>query len=176
MLDGDNSGAQCHRCKVLTLPCSFEENAFQSDRVAPPSRPTHTPDIRSIREREDRRPSLTLPKKTHDVQMDDSRTHAGPSYQRNWDPGSNTLPPFHKSRPQEEEVDLLDPERLLPERHKPWGFLKLPGGFDGTMVPMLAMQALTRAGSMSDDSSRSKLDQSLLHILGMEQVKCLTDM
>jgi hypothetical protein len=43
------------------------------------------------------------------------------------------------------------------------------------MVPMLAMQALTRAGSI-DDSSRNKVDQSLLHILGIEQIKYLTDM
>lgn len=42
------------------------------------------------------------------------------------------------------------------------------------MVPMLAMQALTRAGSV-DDSSRNKVDQSLLHILGREQVDYLTD-
>jgi len=174
MLDGDNSGAQCHRCKVLTLPCSFEENGIPStDRTGPSSRPPHTPDMRPIREREDRRPSLTTSPKTHDIPMDGSRAHAGPSYPRNWDPSS--LPPFHRPHPQEEEVDLLDPERLLPERHKPWGFLKLPGGFDGTMVPMLAMQALTRAGSI-DDSSRSKVDQSLLHILGMEQIKYLTDM
>jgi hypothetical protein len=107
--------------------------------------------------------------------MDDSRAHPGPSYPKNWDASSNSLPPFHRPQPQEEEVDLLDPERLLPERHKPWGFLKLPGGFDGTMVPMLAMQALTRAGSI-DDSSRNKVDQSLLHILGIEQIKYLTDM
>jgi hypothetical protein len=42
------------------------------------------------------------------------------------------------------------------------------------MVPMLAMQALTRAGSV-DNSSRSKVDQSLLHILGSEQMDYLTD-
>lgn len=175
MLDGDNSGAQCHRCKVLSLPCSFEENGAPSSDRAGPSRPVHTPDIRSMREREDRRPSLALSQKSHDIPMDDSRAHTGPSYSRNWDSSSNTLPPFSRSQPQEEEVDLLDPQRLLPERHKPWGFLKLPGGFDGTMVPMLAMQALTRAGSV-DDSSRNKVDQSLLHILGREQIEYLTDM
>lgn len=176
MLDGDNSGAQCHRCKVLSLPCSFEENGAPSiDRAGSSSRPVNTPDVRSMREREDRRASLTVPPKSHDIPMDDSRAaHAGPSYTRSWDSSSNTLPPFPRSQPQEEEVDLLDPERLLPERHKPWGFLKLPGGFDGTMVPMLAMQALTRAGSV-DDSSRNKVDQSLLHILGREQIEYLTD-
>lgn len=175
MLDGDNSGAQCHRCKVLSLPCSFEENgAPSSDRAGSSSRPVHTPDVRSIREREDRRPSLALSQKSLDIPMDDPRAHPGPSYSRNWDSTSNTLPPLPRSQPQEEEVDLLDPQRLLPERHKPWGFLKLPGGFDGTMVPMLAMQALTRAGSV-DDSSRNKLDQSLLHILGKEQIDYLTD-
>ncbi|KAG0703888.1 hypothetical protein DFH29DRAFT_1040372 [Suillus ampliporus] len=173
MLDGDNSGAQCHRCKVLTLPCSFEENGAPSnDRPGPSSRPVHTPDIRSMRE--ERRTSVPISQKSHDIPMDDSRAHAGPSYPRNWNSSSSTLPPFHRSQPQEEEVDLLNPERILPERHKPWGFLKLPGGFDGTMVPMLAMQALTRAGSV-DDSSRSKVDQSLLHILGREQMIYLTD-
>ncbi|KAG2369795.1 hypothetical protein BDR07DRAFT_1388333 [Suillus spraguei] len=175
MLDGDNSGAQCHRCKVLSLPCSFEENGAPSnDRAGSSSRPVHTPDVRSMREREDRRPSLALSQKSHDIPMDDPRAHAGPSYSRNWDSTSNTLPPLPRSQLQEEEVDLLDPQRLLPERHKPWGFLKLPGGFDGTMVPMLAMQALTRAGSV-DDSSRNKVDQSLLHILGKEQLDYLSD-
>ncbi|KIK31535.1 hypothetical protein CY34DRAFT_19822 [Suillus luteus UH-Slu-Lm8-n1] len=81
--------------------------------------PVNTPDVHSMREREDRRASLTVPQKSHDIPMVDSRAaHAGPSYSRSWDSSSNTLPSFPRSQPQEKEVDLVDPERLLPERYR----------------------------------------------------------
>ncbi|KAH0840187.1 hypothetical protein J3R83DRAFT_1182 [Lanmaoa asiatica] len=169
MLDGDNSGAQCHRCKVLSLSCSFEDcpgssPGHSSTRGQLPEIPTQ-PNI-------DRRSSIPLPKKLHDVPMDDTRRHS-----KVWgDTPSDTLPPFRAQPRDVEEVELLNPERLLPEKHSPWGFLKLPGGFDSTMVPMLAIQALTRSGTNTAEPSRAKVDQTLLHVLGREQVKYLVDM
>ncbi|KAF9238844.1 hypothetical protein BU15DRAFT_75065 [Melanogaster broomeanus] len=168
MLEGDNSGAQCHRCKVLSLPCSFEDAPASSP--GPCSSRAYPSEIQA-QASADRRPSVPLPKSTQDVPMDTTRR---PS--KVWEhPPSDTLPPI-KAPPQDmEDFDLLSPERLLPEKHSPWGFLKLPGGFEGIMVPMLAMQALTRTGTNTAEHSLGKVDQVLLHILGREQVKYLVD-
>lgn len=169
MLDGDNSGAQCHRCKVLTLSCSFEDGSGPS--AGPPSARGQQPEI-PAQPTIDRRSSVPLPKKPQDVSTDDGRRHL-----KIWgDTPSDTLPPFRAPPRDVEEVELLHPERLLPEKHSPWGFLKLPGGFESTMVPMLAIQALTRSGTNTAESSRTKVDQTLLHLLGREQVKYLVDM
>ncbi|KIJ20469.1 hypothetical protein PAXINDRAFT_67476 [Paxillus involutus ATCC 200175] len=93
-----------------------------------------------------------------------------------WDnPPSDTLPPFRAPTHDIEDVDFLNPERLLSEKHSPWGFLKLPGGFNGSTVPMLAMQALTRGGTNMAESARNKVDQTLFHVLGREQVNHLVD-
>ncbi|KAH7887473.1 hypothetical protein F5I97DRAFT_1966044 [Phlebopus sp. FC_14] len=168
MLDGDNSGAQCHRCKVLNLACSFEDPSARQTQSH-----SHSSDL-------DRRtaPSLSS-KKLPDALVEESihstrRPSASTSKAASsW---SNSDTPSFRPPPQpHEEVDLLNPERLLPERHSPWGFLKLPGGFDGTMVPMLAMQALTRAGSGGAEGSAVKVDQTLLHVLGRDQVSYLID-
>lgn len=103
--------------------------------------------------------------------MEDTRRHP-----KVWgDTHSDTLPPF-RAPPREEEDELLHPEHLLPEKHSPWGLLKLTGGFEGTMVPILAIQAMTRSGTSTAEPSRNKVDQTLLHVLGREQVKYLVDM
>lgn len=168
MLDGDNSGAQCHRCKVLSLSCSFEDNSRPSP--GPSSARGHQPEI-PTQPNIDRRSSVSLPTKPQDVLVDDGRR---PS--KVWgDTPSDTLSPFRAQPGDVEEVELLHPERLLPEKHSPWGFLKL-GGFESNMVPMLAIQALTRSGINTAESHRTKVDQTLLHLLGREQVKYLVDM
>ncbi|KAG8218913.1 hypothetical protein J3R82DRAFT_4596 [Butyriboletus roseoflavus] len=168
MLDGDNSGAQCHRCKVLSLSCSFEEGSGPSP--GPSSARGQQPEI-PAQPSIDRRSSVPLPKQPQDVTTDEARRHL-----KVWgDTPSDTLPPFRVPPRDVEEVELLHPERLLSEKHSPWGFLKLPGGFESTMVPMLAIQALTRSGTNTAESSRSKVDQTLLHVLGREQVNYLVD-
>jgi hypothetical protein len=104
--------------------------------------------------------------------MEDTRIHS-----KVWgDTQSDTLPPFRAPPRDVEEVELLHPERLLPEKQSPWGLLKLTGGFESTMVPILAIQALTRSGTNTAEPSRNKVDQTLLHVLGREQVKYLVDM
>lgn len=95
---------------------------------------------------------------------------------KTWEsPAPGTLSPFPDQPREKVEVDLSDPQRLLPERQRPWGLLKLPG-FDGTTVPMLAMQALVRSGVNGEDALKDKIDQSLFQILGGERIKHLTDM
>lgn len=167
MLDRDNSGTQCHRCKVLSLSCSFEHSSGQSPG---PSSAHGQQSECSAQPTIDRRSSVQLPKKPQDVPMDDTmKQHPkglGDSF-------SDTPLPF---RAPPEEVELLDPQRLLPEKHSPWGFLKLTGGFESTMVPILAIQALTRNATSAAESPRTKVDQTLFHVLGREQVKYLVDM
>ncbi|KAH7912970.1 hypothetical protein BJ138DRAFT_1147165 [Hygrophoropsis aurantiaca] len=174
MLDGDHSGSQCHRCKVLSLPCSFEDGAAPPERaIASSSRSTHAYAACLPPTPSDRRASL--PNKTQDISIEDPTSLLrSPQTWNGSTPPSDQLPPFRPQAHEADGVDLLDPERLLPVRHRPWGFLKLPGGFDGTMVPMLAMQALTRAGP-GEEPPNAKVEQMLLHILGRDQVKFLTD-
>ncbi|KAF8450221.1 hypothetical protein L210DRAFT_3387413 [Boletus edulis BED1] len=168
MLDGDNSGTQCHRCKVLGLSCSFEDGSVQSSG---PSSARNQQSECAVQPHIDRRSSIELPKKPQDASVDDARRH-----HKAWgNTFSDALPPFRALPRDVEEVELLHPERLLPEQHSPWGFLKLPGGFESTMVPILAIQALTRSGTNTPDPSWTKVDQTLLHILGREQVKYLVD-
>ena len=104
--------------------------------------------------------------------MDGARRHS-----KTWDHAHpDTLPPFRAPPRDVQEVELLHPERLLTEKQSPWGFLKLSTGFESTMVPILAIQTLTRSGASTTDTSWSKVDQTLLHVLGREQVKYLVDM
>lgn len=169
MLDGDNSGAQCHRCKVLSLSCSFEDGSGSTP--GPSSVRGHQSEM-PAQPKIDRRSSVQLPlKKSQDPLMEDTKI---PS--KVWvDSPSDTLSPFRAQPGDVEEVELLQLERILPEKHSPWGFLKR-GGFEGNMVPMLAVQALTRSGTNNAESSRTKVDQALLHLLGREQIKYLMDM
>ncbi|KAG9317720.1 hypothetical protein JVU11DRAFT_1936 [Chiua virens] len=152
MLDGDNSGAQCHRCKVLSLSCSFEDGS--GPPPGPSSARAHHPEI-PPQSNIDRRSSVPLAKKILEVPIDDSRRHS-----KLWgESPSDTLPPFRAPPGDIDEVELLHPERLLPEKQSPWGFLKL-GGFESNMH----LRVLS-----------TKIDQTLLHVLGREQVKYLVD-
>lgn len=169
MLDGDNAGAQCHRCKVLSLSCSFEDGSGQSP--GPSSARGQQSDC-PAQPNIDRRSSVPLSKKPQDLPIDDTRRHS-----KVWgNTHTDTLPPFRAPPRDVDEVELLHPERLLPEKQSPWGFLKLPGGFESNMVPILSIHALARSGTNTAEPSRSKVDQTLLHILGREQVKYLVDM
>lgn len=172
MLDGD-SGLQCHRCKVLSLPCSF------GDSNGPPvGASTPRPQARVLdAHKADRQPSISLSSnKMQDIISDDS-FNPPKTMSTTWEgPAPGTLSLFPDQPREKVEVDLSDPQRLLPERHRPWGLLKLPGGFDGTTVPMLAMQALVRSGVNGEDALKNKIDQSLFQILGGERIKHLTDM
>lgn len=159
ILDGE-SGVQCHRCKVLTLSCSFGDGSGPPAGVSTPRAQANALDAH-------KQPSVLLP----------SNKMQDPHTPKSWEcspPGTHSGFP---DQPQEKvEVDLSDPQRLLPEQQRPWGLLKLPGGFDGTAVPMLAMHALVRSGVNGVDALKNKIDQSLLQILGRERIKYLTDM
>ncbi|KAL4076253.1 hypothetical protein V8B97DRAFT_2028809 [Scleroderma yunnanense] len=172
MLDGD-SAVQCHRCKVLSLSCSFGDSGGSPVSTTTSRAQTNVSDVRKV----DRQPSISLSSnKIQDVAPDGS-FNSSKNIPKTWENSPpDTLSPFQDQPREKVEVDLSDPKRLLPEQQRPWGLLKLPGGFDGTTVPMLAMQALVRSGVSGEDELKNKIDQSLFHILGRERAKSLTDM
>lgn len=171
MLDGD-SGVQCHRCKVLSLPCSFGDSNGPPVGAATPRPQANVLDAHKA----DRQPSISLSSNQMQDIIPDGSFNPPKTMPTTWEsPAPGTLSPFPDQPREKVEVDLSDPQRLLPERHRPWGLLKLPGGFDGTTVPMLAMQALVRSGVNGEDALKNKIDQSLFQILGGERIKHLTD-
>ena len=73
--------------------------------------------------------------------------------------------------------DRVKLEDLLPLPHKPWGFMKVPGGFDWTTTPMLAMQYATiNRPHLDEDQISSNINASLASILSPDKVKSLLDM
>jgi hypothetical protein len=65
-------------------------------------------------------------------------------------------------------------EDLLPQPPKPWGFVKVPGGFDWTTTPMLAIQnATTNRTHLDEEQSISEVNASLARILSPETVRSL---
>ncbi|EGO02210.1 hypothetical protein SERLA73DRAFT_178032 [Serpula lacrymans var. lacrymans S7.3] len=172
MLDGDSCGYQCHRCKVLNLPCSFETSGAPcSENDLPPATRARLSDDNSTSRHH---PSPSFPKFAQDIAMDDS-VSSSPWNTSNTEQQPLTTRPMPQYRSQSnDDMDLLHPEGLFPIQQRPWGFLKLPGGFDGTTVPMLAMQALTRAVP-NEEPLKNKVEISLLHILGKDKVKHLLD-
>ncbi|KAI6152303.1 hypothetical protein BKA82DRAFT_4109694 [Pisolithus tinctorius] len=170
VLDGE-SGVQCHRCNVLNLTCSFEDtkcpSGASSTRVQ-----AHAADVPKV----DRRASLPASSSKVSEVVLDSSFDPPKGVLKAWEsPTPDSPSSFRDQPPDKVEVDLSDPKRLLPEQQRPWGLLKLPGGFDGTTVPMLAMQALIRSGINGEDVLKSKIQQSLFHILGRERMQYLTD-
>lgn len=170
MLDGD-SGVQCHRCKVLSLPCSFGDSNGPLVGASTPRPQANVLDAHKA----DRQSSIFHPSNKMQDVIPDGSFNPPKTMSKTWEsPAPGTLSPFPDQPREKVEVDLSDPQRLLPERQRPWGLLKLPG-FDGTTVPMLAMQALVRSGVNGEDALKDKIDQSLFQILGGERIKHLTD-
>lgn len=165
VLDGE-SGVQCHRCNVLNLTCSFEDTKCSIGTSS--SRVTDIPKV-------DRRTSVPASSsKASEVVLDGS-FDPSKGLPKSWEsPAPDSPSSFRDQLPDKVEVDFSDPKRLLPEQQRPWGLLKLPGGFDGTTVPMLAMQALIRSGVNGEDALKSKIQQSLFHVLGRERIQFLT--
>jgi hypothetical protein len=68
-------------------------------------------------------------------------------------------------------------EDLIPLPPKPWGFVKVPGGFDWSATPMLALQNVTTSRHPFDeDQSDNDLNALLANILNPDRVKYLLDM
>ncbi|KAI6130259.1 hypothetical protein EDD16DRAFT_1077582 [Pisolithus croceorrhizus] len=166
VLDGE-SGVQCHRCNVLNLTCSFEDTKCPIGTSS--SRVTDIPKV-------DRRACVpTSSSKASEVILDGS-FDPSKGFSKSWESPAPDSPSSFRDQPLDKvEVDFSDPKRLLPEQQRPWGLLKLPGGFDGTTVPMLAMQALIRSGVSGEDALKSKIQQSLFHVLGRERIQYLTE-
>lgn len=145
---------RCHRCKVLNVSCSFE-----SSDLAPPiheSSPTPQPRTVSqthepIRHEPPRIPARDIPR--------DSR--ASPATIKDG---------CHLDQ-------QIKPEDLLPvPPHAPWGFEKVPGGFDWTATPMLAMQKLTIRTPGGEEPFVSDISAKLANIISPERIKTLLNM
>lgn len=67
-------------------------------------------------------------------------------------------------------------EDLLPLPPKPWGFVKVPGGFDWAAAPMLAMQNVTNRAQLDEDVASSEVDALLADILTPDTVRSLLNM
>jgi hypothetical protein len=83
---------------------------------------------------------------------------------------SNTVTP-------ENDTQNVKLEDLLPLPPKPWGFVKVPGGFDWSSTPMLAMQGITTIRpQLDEDQLIDDVNASLANILSPERVNSLLDM
>lgn len=70
------------------------------------------------------------------------------------------------------------PEDLfpLPLNNTPWGFVRVPGGFDWTATPMLAMQKFTSRSQLGDDPAVLDVAASLSRILSPARITSLLNM
>ena len=78
---------------------------------------------------------------------------------------------------QENDTRSVKLEDLLPLPPKPWGFVKIPGGFDWSTTPMLAMQGITTSRpQLDEDQLISDVNASLANILSADRVSSLLNM
>ena len=141
---------RCHRCKVLNVSCSFESSDF-----VPPihERPSPTPQPRTVSQTHE--PARIPPR---DSPRD---SHASPAAIKE---GSHL-------------DQQIKPEDLLPvPAHVPWGLEKVPGGFDWTATPMLAMQKLTIRTPGGEEPFVSDISAKLANIISPERMKTLLSM
>ena len=141
---------RCHRCKVLNVSCSFESSDF-----APPiHEPSPTPQSRTV-----------------------SQTHEPIRHEPARIPPRDS-PSSPATTKEGSRLDQqIKPEDLLPvPPHVPWGFEKVPGGFDWTATPMLAMQKLTIRTPGGEEPFVSDISAKLTNIISPERIKTLLNM
>lgn len=145
---------RCHRCKVLNVSCSFESSDF-----APPiHEPSPAPQSRTV-----------------------SQTLEPPRHEPARIPPRDSPRDSHASPATIKEGSHLDqqikPEDLVPvPPHAPWGFEKVPGGFDWTATPMLAMQKLTIRTPGGEEPFVNDINAKLANIISQERIKTLLSM
>jgi hypothetical protein len=77
----------------------------------------------------------------------------------------------------ENDTRTVKLEDLLPVPPKPWGFVKVPGGFDWAATPMLAMQCITTIRPQLDEAQLiGDVNASLANILSPQRVNSLLNM
>lgn len=149
-LDGAVSGSlRCHRCKVLNMRCSFD------NQNAAPVASASTP----------RKESPLRPDTACQI-IDDMHTKLSP---RNPSPSEHGSERGIRAR-------NLQPEDLVHTLDKPWGFLKVPGGFDWTATPMLALQELALRSRHKETQTVDNWDISLHGIIADVQMNQLLEM
>lgn len=190
------TGYRCHRCKVLNIPCSFESSEFAPPMPAARATPSPPPYLRY--------PHPTSTTGTEPPRIgpqNDPSTHPRPHHRvhSQSDPHAILLgPPTPSSAttphpPQTPTIGNVDAhlqqkenyikiEDLFPlPPNAPWGFVKVPGGFDWTATPMLAMQNITTSRTHHGINENAgdggmELHASLANILGPDNIKSLLHM
>lgn len=78
----------------------------------------------------------------------------------------------------ERDPGMIKIEDMLPlPPNTPWGLVKVPGGFDWTATPMLAMQNITTNRiQANEEPTYNEVDAALSNILNADQVKDLLNM
>lgn len=158
LLEGPSDGPyRCHRCKVLNISCSFESSDFAPPlQVRSPSPPPY------------------LPHPRYGVEPPRIPPHTNSTVT-----SPNVVTPGSAATPAPVDENLIKLEDLFPlPPNAPWGLVKVPGGFDWTATPMLAMQNITtnRVTQSSDDSASADLRASLANILSPDNTKSLLHM
>ena len=148
LLDSPSEGPyRCHRCRVLNISCSFESSDF-----APP-----------LQHVSQSSPGSSFPSARAQYISEPARI-SPPNISHSLTSGS-------------EKRITIKMEDLLPLPPKPWGFVKVPGGFDWTAAPMLAMQNITTNRTQLDsDQSIGDINVSLGRILSPDTVQSLLNM
>lgn len=114
--------------------------------------------------------------------LQDTPSAPPPRVSRGPDPASSapgTYPRAVDTLPHcsETETTHIKPEDLIPlPPHAPWGYVKVPGGFDWTASPMLTMQKLVSRVQVGEDPSASNTNAALASIMSPERVKYLLNM
>ncbi|KAF9034978.1 hypothetical protein BDZ89DRAFT_1062234, partial [Hymenopellis radicata] len=167
-----NELLRCHRCKVLNLPCSFEGtniihvssgsrgNAAVIVDSTPGTSDDHSPPS----------PRLSVLPDDPNHLCNDPEVFNGIE--------SPYDVPREYSQPVKSARDLIV-EDLLPCPLVPWGPMSVPGGFDWTEAPILAVTDLSNSWSIKKPRYRrpqgQAQDQYLSNILSTPQIKRLIE-
>lgn len=144
------SSHRCHRCNILGISCSFES-------------PESAPSIQAAH--------VALSPVPY------SRPHGSPSAEP-----SHVDSPHNRNHilpPHVQKVGYIEIEDIFPlPPTAPWGLAKVPGGFDWTATPMLAMQNITTGRTLACDDAgvEPQVHAQLVNILGPDNIQSLLQM
>ncbi|KAF7970263.1 hypothetical protein HWV62_24528 [Athelia sp. TMB] len=165
-------GYRCHRCKVLNISCSFETSEFAPALHAQHARATPSPPP-YLRPYGNTSGAGTEPPRIAPQNNPAALTHHRISSSVS---SPHAAPPTPAIDPQQKE-DYIKIEDLFPlPPNAPWGLVKVPGGFDWTATPMLAMQNITTGRTQAaapPDAEALELHAQLANILGPDNIKSL---
>ncbi|KZP13479.1 hypothetical protein FIBSPDRAFT_797797, partial [Athelia psychrophila] len=188
------AGYRCHRCKVLNISCSFESSEFAPQLMAratpsPPPylrypHPTSTTGTEPPRIGPQNNPLSLAHRDAHAMLAPATPRLNSAAIKHGFIPREGSVTTPHTPQTPlgnvdahiQQKEDYIKLEDLFPlPPNAPWGFVKVPGGFDWTATPMLAMQNITtsRAHYTHGEGEGMELHASLANILGPDNIKNL---